>query len=79
VELEFETIEFPAGGFLNQDCAFSFVLESMLLATHRKIPFSTASTHNGHRGGIQIKALDDMECREPYRVASGVPTSSENA
>ena len=43
VELEFETIEFPAGGFLNQDCAFSFVLESMLLATHRKIPFSTAS------------------------------------
>jgi hypothetical protein len=31
VELEYETNESRASGFLNQDCALTFDLESMLL------------------------------------------------
>src|SRR6266542_3376628 len=27
----------------------------------------TRLTYNGRRRGIQIRALDDVECREPYR------------
>jgi len=52
---------------LNQDCAFAFDLESMLLAIHRKIPFSTASTHSGSLAprftvGAQSRRASSQRC-----------------
>jgi hypothetical protein len=51
VELEFETTEFLANRFLNQDCVLSLGFESMLPRDRPQNPFSTASTHSGHRRG----------------------------
>src|SRR5450759_5182134 len=55
---------------LNRSCAFHAGLESILLGDPSQNPFSTASTHSGHRAYGRI--VNVMAVTELYRNAVGL-------